>query len=302
MKYDTIHRDQEARQGLFYAIGCYVLWGLFPLYWYPLTQTQMPAGQILAQRIVWSTGFALLAVLLFRQGPALWQAFRQPKALLIFACSAALLSANWLIYLWAITHQQVLESSLGYFISPIFSVLLGRIFFKERLQPWQAAAIILAASAVVWLAWLAGKWPWVALGLTVSFGFYGVLRKMAPLAALPGLALETLWMLPVAAVYLLWLGRTGELYWTQLPTLPLLIVMGSGIVTTVPLLLFAAGAKRISLANLGMIQYISPTCQFLTGLWVFREPFDRTRFIAYVLVWLAVGLYVWGSRRPQRDG
>ena len=290
---------QEKQRGLLYAISCYVLWGLFPLYWYPITQTAMPASQILAQRVVWSTVFALMLVIILRQAGPLLQAARTPKLLGVFAISACLLGSNWLIYLWAITNSHVLDASLGYFMSPLFSILLGRIFFNERMNRLQAAAIGIAVLGVLWLVFLYGNVPWIALGLTISFGFYSLVRKLAPLAALPSLALETLCMLPIAVLYLLWQGQQGSLF-LDLSPLNWGLLVGSGIVTSVPLLLFAAGAKRISMTEMGIIQYISPTAQFVTGLLLFHEAFNMQRFIGYALVWLAVVVYVATSVKQHK--
>lgn len=285
---------EEARKGLLYALACYLMWGLFPLYWYPLTHSAISADQLLAQRIVWSAVFSVVLLIVFRQGETVRQAIRNRKLLLTFTASAFAISMNWLVYLWAITHNHVIDASLGYFISPLFSILLGRLFFNERLNRIQTAAILLAVVGVLWLAIPAGRIPWVAILLTVSFGIYGLLRKIAPLAALPGLALETLLMLPFALAYLAWTAYSGHIVFSELPSLPLTVLLGSGAVTTIPLLLFASGARRISLSNLGIIQYVSPTCQFLLGLSLFGEAFDLSRFIGYVWVWAGVAVYLFG--------
>lgn len=292
--------EQEKQRGLLYAVSCYVLWGLFPLYWYPLTQTAMPASQILAQRVIWSTVFALFLVIVLRQFGPILQAIRTPKLLGVFAISAFLLGSNWLIYLWAITNSHVLDASLGYFMSPLVTIALGRVFLKDRL-PWlQWLAVGLATVGVLWLAILGGRIPWVALGLSISWGIYGLLRKNAPLGALPGLTLETLMLLPLALAYLAWAKIHGQLLFGTLPWLPMLLIVGSGVVTTLPLLLFAAAARRISLASLGMIQYVSPTLQFIIGLWVFHETFDAVRFIGYVWVWGGVLLFAAASYARHR--
>lgn len=292
--------NNEEQKGLLYALACYLMWGLFPLYWYPLTHSAISADQLLAQRIVWSALFSVVVLMLFRQGHQLLEALHQRKLLLTFTASAFAISMNWLVYLWAITHNHVLDASLGYFISPLFSILLGRIFFNERLNRIQVLAIALAAVGVLWLAIPAGQIPWVALLLTFSFGIYGLLRKIAPLAALPGMALETLLMLPFAAAYLLWTAYSGHLVFSELPPLPLAILIGSGAATTIPLLLFASGARRISLTNLGMIQYVSPTCQFMLGLFLFDETFHFSRFIGYVWVWVGVAVYLFGIWQKKK--
>lgn len=290
----------EEKKGLLYALACYLIWGLFPLYWYPLTHSAISADQLLAQRIVWSAVFSVLVLVLFRQERALLAALRNRKLLLTFTASALAISSNWLVYLWAITHNHVIDASLGYFISPLFSILLGRIFFNERLNRIQIAAIALAAVGVLWLAIPAGQIPWVAILLTLTFGFYGLLRKITPLAALPGMALETLLMLPFAAAYLVWAAHSGQLVFAGLPPLPLAILIGSGAATTIPLLLFASGARRIPLASLGMIQYVSPTCQLMLGLLLFDEAFDFSRFVGYVWVWVGVAVYLFGMWQQRR--
>ena len=291
----------ENQKGLLYALCCYLLWGLFPLYWYPLTHSGIDAGQLLAQRIVWSALFSVVLVAVFKQTHVLLDALRRPKILLVFTCSATAIGLNWLIFLWAIGNNHVLEASLGYFISPLFSMLLGRLFFNEHFNRIQLAAIVLAAIGIFWLALPAGQVPWVALLLTLTFGLYGLLRKTAPLDALPGLALETLLLLPFALAYLGRLAQHGQLVFGSLPPLLLATLIGSGIVTTVPLLLFAAGARRISMSDLGIIQYVSPTIQFLLGLFLFGEAFDVSRFIGYGWVWLGVAVYLFGIWHQQRS-
>ena len=291
----------ENQKGLLYALCCYLLWGLFPLYWYPLTHSGIDAGQLLAQRIVWSALFSVVLVAVFKQTHVLLDALRRPKTLLVFTCSATAIGLNWLIFLWAISNNHVLEASLGYFISPLFSMLLGRLFFNEHFNRIQLVAIVLAAIGIFWLALPAGQVPWVALLLTLTFGLYGLLRKTAPLDALPGLALETLLLLPFALAYLGWLAQQGQLVFGSLPPLLLATLIGSGIVTTVPLLLFAAGARRISMSDLGIIQYVSPTIQFLLGLFLFGEAFDVSRFIGYGWVWLGVAVYLFGIWHQQRS-
>lgn len=290
----------EKKLGLTYAISCYMIWGLFALYWYPLTQTEMPGGQILAQRVIWSTVFAVMLMVGLRQTQVVLDAIKTPKVLGVFVLSAALLGGNWLIYIDAITTNHVLDASLGYFISPLFSILLGRLFFNERLSYLQIAAVGVAGLGVVWLIVLYGNVPWTALGLTITFGFYSLVRKLAPLPALPGLMLETLCMLPVAVFYLAFQQQQNTLYW-DLSSFNWAILIGSGIITTVPLLLFAAGAKRISMTEMGIVQYISPTLQLITGLVLFHESFNQDRFIGYALVWAAVILYLLSAWQKHRS-
>ncbi|MBP6562271.1 MAG: EamA family transporter RarD [Neisseriaceae bacterium] len=291
----------EYKKGILFTVGCYIIWGLFPLYWYPLGA--LDPLQTLAQRICWSALFAALLVIFLREGRSVYKAFCQKRTLTILALSAFMLSMNWLIYLWAIAHHHVLDASLGYFITPIFSIFLGRVFFKESLNLMQYVALALAAGAILWLTWLAGTVPYVAIGLATSFGLYGLLRKLAPLGAIPGLAVETFLMTPLAALYLIFEGTQGRLLFASLPTVSMLILLCSGVVTSIPLLMFAAGAKRIPLSLLGIIQYISPTIQFALGIVVFNEVFEWHRFMGFMLVWAAVILYLlsgWYSKTHPR--
>ena len=293
-----LSQQTESTNGLIYAVLCYLIWGLFPLYWMPLLG-MMSTEQMMAQRVVWTALFCVFLVISLKQYAPILAVLKKPRTLLIIMLTGSILSANWLIYLYAISIHEVLQSSLGYFMSPLITLLLGRIFFNEKLTQVKTIAVSLVGLGVLWLIFLYGDIPWLSLGISATFGVYALLRKLAPLAALPGLTVETLTMLPFALVYLVYVQQNGELIFWQLDTFQLLILLGTGVITTVPLLLFAAGAKRISLANMGMIQYISPTIQFLLGLFVFHEAFDMNRFIGFVWVWLGIAVFVWGSRRSK---
>ena len=286
-------QQSERRKGIWLALACYGAWGLFPGFWYPLNHSAMPAEQILAQRIVWSSVFALALLLAFRQGKALVMAFRQPKLLATFALSSLLIAANWLIYLWAIIHHHVVEASLGYFINPLVNMLLGWVIFKERLNVWQMAAIALAVAGIVWLAIPAGQIPWVSLFLAFTFGLYGAVRKLAPMPPLAGLTLETLMLLPFALGYLAWCGAQNTLVFGELTLLQKTVLFASGAATTLPLLAFAAAAKRIALSLLGILQNLSPTAQLLLGL-AFGEQLSGARLMGYGLVWLGVAVFLYG--------
>lgn len=270
----------ERRRGLRYALGCYAVWGLFPLYWFPL-KGAMPAEQMLAQRVVWSAVFALVLLLCYRQGGAVLAVLRRPRLLAAFAASSFLIGVNWLVYLWAIANGHVLDASLGYFINPLFNVFLGFVVLKERLG--------------------AAQWAAIALALAGSFGCYGLIRKLAPLDALPGLALETFLLLPLAAAYLAWCAHGGTLAgFGSLNALQNAVLLGSGAATTLPLLMFAAGAKRIPLSLLGILQYCSPTIQLLLGLALFGETLDGSRLAGYALVWIGVAVFLGGMWRQGR--
>lgn len=290
----------DYRKGLSYALGCYLIWGLFPLYWYPITTAGIDAGQILAQRISWSAVFSIIVLLLMNKRAALFAAVADRRLLLAFMCSAAAISVNWLVYLWAITHHHILDASLGYFISPLVNVLFGFLFFKETLNRTQMLAIVLALTGILWLAVPAGHIPWVSLLLAGSFGLYSLLRKLAPLDALTGMTLETLLMLPFALAYLWYTAHHGGLVFETLSPLQLTVLIGSGAVTVLPLLMFAAGAKRISMSDLGMIQYVSPTMQFFLGLTLFGEAFNLQKFAGYAWVWAGIAVYVFGVVRSRK--
>jgi chloramphenicol-sensitive protein RarD len=276
-------------KGAFYAIGAYALWGLLPVYWKWLRH--VPAQQVLCHRILWSFITLFIIILISRQ----WRTFREAVAdlrvLRAYAIAAVLISINWLTYIWAVNAGFIVETSLGYFINPLFSVLLGVIFFRERLRPWQWAAIGLAAAGVVYLTYAYGSLPWIALTLAVTFGAYGLVKKTAPLGSLHGLTLETLVLLVPAIMFLVYSHRAGNGALFHSGAISDALLMGAGIITAVPLLLFSSAARRIPLSLIGILQYIAPTLQFLLGVLVYREPFTATKFIGFGIVWAALIIY-----------
>ena len=277
--------------GITNATLAFLLWGLFPLYFHALGE--VPPEQILAHRMVWSLLFLAIVLTLRRQWKWLPQVLRQPRIVGTFVASALLLTANWGIYIWAVNNGHVLDASLGYFITPLFNVLMGLLVLKETLRRGQWLAIGVAAAGVLWLTWQAGQLPWIALLLAATFGGYGLLRKTAALAALEGLSFETLLLFPLAAGYVIWLTAHGDNAFLNTPhdsTRWLLVAAGP--ITAIPLLLFAAGARRIPLSVLGMLQYIAPTIQMILGLIVFHETFSPARLAGFIVIWSALGLYV----------
>jgi chloramphenicol-sensitive protein RarD len=272
--------------GMLYAATAYTLWGLFPVYFKAL-QT-IPPAEILMHRMVWSMVFLFVLLAWRRQWAWFGAVIRQPKVLAGFTTSAALLASNWLIYIWAINNGRVIEASLGYFTLPLFSVLLGSVLLRERLRAVQWCAVTLAACGVVWLTWQAGHPPWVALLLAATFSLYGLLRKTATLGALEGLTLETLLLLPLALAYLAVLTLDGQNHFTEASSTSRALLLLSGPITAVPLLLFAAGARRIPLSLVGLLQYISPTLQLFLGVWLYHEPFGGERLIGFALIWAAL--------------
>lgn len=284
--------------GALYAALAFALWGIFPLYFRQIAS--VPSGEILVHRIVWSLVFVLVVLTLRRQWAWVKPVLRSPKVLLAFAASAVLLSVNWLTYIWAVNSGHVIEASLGYFINPLVNVLLGYTVLHERLRPVQWLALGIAGAGVLWLAVLAGHPPWIALALAASFGAYGLMRKVASLGALEGLTLETLLLAPIAiAVLGVWMWHGTSVFPAPEAGTNLWLI-AAGPITAVPLLLFAAGARQISLTTLGLLQYIGPTIQLAIGLWIFHEPFSAKRLMGFALIWAALALYSaegwWRSR------
>ena len=290
------------KTGMLYAAGAFLCWGLFPLYFHAIKD--VPAMEILAHRMAWSLLFLMIVLAVRRQWKWLPEVLRRPKVVASFVASAFLLSLNWFVYIWAVNNGHVVDASLGYFINPLVNVLLGMLVLKEKLRRGQWLAIAIAASGVAWLTWQAGQVPWIALILASSFGAYGLLRKTAALAALEGLSFETLILFPLALTYLVWLGMHGQAVFlsTESDTTRWLLA-AAGPTTAIPLLLFAAGARRIPMSVLGMLQYMSPTLQMLLGVWFFHEAFSSARLLGFILIWSALAIYMaegwWTSRRTS---
>lgn len=275
--------------GVIYAALAFLSWGLFPLYFRALAD--VAPSQILMHRMIWSLVFLAVLLAVRRQWRWLPQLLASPRAVAAFMASAVLLSANWLIYIWAVNNQHVVEASLGYFINPLVNIMLGYFLLHERLRAGQWGAIALAAAGVAWLAWQAGNMPWIALALAFTFGAYGLMRKTAPLGALEGLSFETMVLFPFALGYLAWLSITGDNAFAAADGNTQWMLVALGPLTAVPLLLFGAGARRIPLSVLGLLQYISPSMQFLIGVLLFREPFSLPRLAGFALIWAALALY-----------
>lgn len=286
--------------GVLQASLAYGMWGLLPLYFHLLAS--VAPLEIVLQRTLWSLAFVLVLLAALRRWAWLRDIARRPRTLATFALSALLLSSNWLVYVWAVNHGRVVESSLGYFITPLLNVLLGYFVLHERPRRMQWVALAIAAAGVVWLAIFGGSLPWIGLVLAATFGIYGLIRKTAPLGAIEGLALETMLLAPLAAGLLAWRTSQGDSALGGDTALLGLLVL-SGPITALPLLLFAAGARRIPLTTLGVLQYIGPTIQFALGVWLFREPFGGPRLAGFVLIWLALVIYTGESllRMRRRD-
>ena len=285
----------EAGTGLLYGLFAYLIWGCFPVYFKAFGN--VPPLQIVSHRIVWSVVF--LQLLSFR--PGRWNDIRQAltdrRSLLILLTTAILIATNWLVFIIAIGHGQVLQSSLGYFITPFVSVLLGRIFLKEHLRPLQLIALLLAALGVITLTIRYGSIPWTALILAVTFGSYGLLRKIVATDALAGLTVETIVLAPLAGSFLVFAAWQGEGAFLASGLKINLLLMSAGVATAVPLLLFAAAARRLKLATIGFLQYITPTMHFLLAVVVYNEPFSSAHLASFLCIWAGLICYSWDAWR-----
>jgi chloramphenicol-sensitive protein RarD len=286
-------------KGLWAIVGAFFIWGLFPLYWRMLAA--VPSTQIMAHRTVWCAAFVGV-YLSVTKGPLWWRAvLAQPRLLLMLMTSALLVGINWWLYIWSVNSGHIVETSLGYFINPLVSVLLGVAVLRERLNPRQWLAVAVAAAGVAYLTFSFGALPWIALTLALSFGTYGLIRKLAVVEAVDGLAIESSVLLLPALAYLLWLESQGQGSFGHVSLgLNLLLCVG-GVVTAVPLVLFAYGARRIPLSMVGFLQYLGPTLQLLLGVFIFHEAFTRTHLIGFGCIWAALAIYaldgLWRSQR-----
>ena len=276
------------KKGTLYAVAAYAMWGFFPIY-FKLIQV-VPAVQIVGHRIFWSFLFLLAMLFLRKEGARLRGAIHNRRTLWVFLFSSILLSLNWLTFVYGVNAGFIVESSLGYFINPLVSVLLGVIFLRERLRPLQWAAVGLAALGVVYLTINYGRLPWIALALALTFGLYGLAKKTAPLGSFYGLTVETgmLFIPSLAYLLLTQFTGTGAFGQTGLSVTALLVLTGP--LTAVPLLLFGAAARQINLSMLGLLQYIAPTLQFLVGVWIYREPFSVSTLLGFCIIWAALVL------------
>jgi len=282
------HKDHrargEARAGLGYGLAAYAMWGVFPIYFHALAHVS--PWVIVCHRIVWSVLLLSTLVSLRGEWSQLWSVLRDRRSLLLLTASGVLIAVNWLVFIYAVTNGHVLESSLGYFINPLFSVALGMIFLRERLRRWQWVAVLIAVLAVGNLTLRSERPPWIALALAGSFGCYGLLRKRMDINSLHGLLVETLVLLPLALAGLVFLpadkhtpGTFGLLAFT-------------GLLTAGPLLLFGAAVRRLKLSTIGFLQYVGPTLQFLVAILVFREPLDNAKVVSFGLCWAGIAVYV----------
>ncbi|MGB5946379.1 EamA family transporter RarD [Paenisporosarcina sp.] len=284
---------ENERQGVIWAIGAYLVWGVLPIYWKWLGH--VPSSEILTSRVLWAFVFTLLFVVVMRNSKlllidiqTLWQ---NQKAFWSLFFASALISANWFLYIWAVNHNHLVETSLGYYINPLISVLLGIFFLKERLTAAQKIAFVIALVGVIILTISYGRFPWLAFALAISFAIYGLMKKTIPLDAVRGLTIETLFIVPFALIYYIYLFVTNQaiMFHDNLQT-DLLLVL-TGLATAIPLVLFAKGAQRIPLYMIGFLQYIAPTSMLFLGVIIYGETFNAIDFLSFSLIWLALILF-----------
>jgi chloramphenicol-sensitive protein RarD len=283
--------------GVLCGAGAFVLWGIFPIYFKAVAA--VPAPEVLAHRIVWSMVFVGGLITIRRRWPAVAAALANRRLLATLVLSASVVSINWVVYIWAVGEGRILGASLGYFINPLVSVVLGVVALGERLRTIQWAAVGLAVVAVGWQIVGFGTVPWVALTLAVSFGFYGLIRKVAKVDAFTGMFVETLVLSPLAVGYLVFVAVVGGGAFGRLGLQMDALLVAAGVITPLPLILFVAGAQRIRLSTVGLLQYIAPTGQFLLAVFLYDEPFTRDSLVTFALIWLALGLYTFDTLRHE---
>ena len=281
-------RNEDTPQGLAFAVTAYVLWGFLPLYMKAVAH--VPAVEIVAHRVIWSVPLAGLVLIVLRRTKDLRAALVNPRMLMMACVTAALISLNWATYVWAVTSGNALDAALGYYINPLFSIALGAILLREPLTRMQLVAVGLAALGVAVLIYEAGSLPWAALGMMVTWGFYAFFKRSLPIGPNQGFLLEVLILLIPALGYVLWLGATGTGHF-GLTAFDTAFLAGAGIVTAVPLLIYANGAKLVRLSTMGILQYIAPTMIFLIAIFLFGEEIDRGRMVAFPLIWAGLVVY-----------
>lgn len=282
--------SEDAYAGAGYALLAYGTWGMLPMFWKLFQSRQIPAIEVLAHRMVWSIPVVLGLLFIQSRLPELKAEFRQVKRLPLLFITALMLGCNWGLYIYGVTSNHIVETSLGYFINPLLNVVLGAVFLRERLNSWQVMAVLLAAAGVGNLIWNLGEWPWLALTLAVTFSIYGLLRKVAPAAPLIGLSVETILLAPLALAFLLY-QATGSGGHFGSGTLLDLLFMATGLATSLPLLWFALAGKRLRFATLGLFQYIAPSLQFILGVFFYGEHFTRIHTITFICIWSGLAIY-----------
>lgn len=281
--------EKKSNSGVLYAIGAYGIWGILPIYWKAMKQ--IPAGDILAHRIFWSFLFLAAIISGLRKWEEFRHAFTSVRSILAVSLASILISTNWLVYIWAVNSNHIVEASLGYYINPLLTIMLGMIVLRERADFWQFVSIALAFIGVGFLTYQYGRVPWVALTLAVSFAVYGLVKKLSKLSSLTGLAAETMMVAPLALGFLIFQVSTQAVAYVDISLWMVAMIILTGVVTSVPLLLFAQGAKRVSLSTLGFVQYLSPSLSLLIGIFIYKEKFTHIDFISFSCIWVALAIF-----------
>lgn len=288
----------SSRSGVFYALSAFILWAITPIYFKEMSF--LPATEILSHRIIWSCLIVLVLILILGYGKALKAVIQSPKALMAMTVSTVLIAINWGTFIWAVQNDQMLSASLGYYINPLISILLGVIFFKDKLDRVRKAAVLLCFGAVAFEVIKFGSLPWVALSLAISFGFYGLVRKKVAVDSFTGMAIETGILLPFALTYLMLTDSSSGNIFDNSTTTNLLL-FAAGPVTMIPLMCFAAAANRVSMVTLGFFQYIGPTGMFILAVFLYNEPLSIDKLITFILIWAALAMLVFDSIRRMRN-
>jgi chloramphenicol-sensitive protein RarD len=294
----SVNSRPDTTWGVVYAASAFLIWGISPIYWKALRA--VPALEIILHRMVWSFFFLVPLIIIMRRWQEFIDVFKNYRTLLILLVTALIVGGNWLLYIWAVNNDYLLQASLGYYINPLVNVVLGMVFLKERLRRPQILSVLLAFAAVLYLTISYGEFPWIALMLALSFGLYGLIRKVAPVGALVGLTVETLLLSVPALIYLYYLDSRGAGTIFRVSLKLSLLLMGCALVTAIPLLFFTLGARRLYLSTLGLLQYIAPSCMFILAVFLFREPFSSVQVVTFILIWTALAIYSSDSVRYYR--
>ncbi|MCW6033498.1 EamA family transporter RarD [Pantoea sp. JK] len=282
--------SQQTRQGIGYALGAYFIWGIAPAY-FKLVKA-VPATEIMTHRVIWSALFMLLLITLTRSWAQVRSVLAQPKKVLLLALTAVTIGGNWLLFIWAVNNQHMLEASLGYFINPLINVVFGMLFLRERFRRLQWLAVLLATTGVLVQLWQFGSLPIIGLGLALSFALYGLVRKKIQVDAQSGMLIETLWLFPLAAIYLFGFADSATSHLSANAMSLNLKLVAAGIITTIPLMLFAAACARLRLSTVGFFQYLGPTLMFLLAILFYGESLTPDKMVTFGFIWLALAVFI----------
>lgn len=282
--------SQQTRQGIGYALGAYFIWGIAPAY-FKLVK-EVPATEIMTHRVIWSALFMLLLITLTRSWAQVRSVLAQPKKVLLLALTAVTIGGNWLLFIWAVNNQHMLEASLGYFINPLINVVFGMLFLRERFRRLQWLAVLLATTGVLVQLWQFGSLPIIGLGLALSFALYGLVRKKIQVDAQSGMLIETLWLFPLAAIYLFGFADSATSHLSANAMSLNLKLVAAGIITTIPLMLFAAACARLRLSTVGFFQYLGPTLMFLLAVLFYGESLTPDKMVTFGFIWVALAVFI----------